>query len=130
MLGAVLLAALTESAGYAGVSIVISVPPPVVVAAPPVVIVQDDYAYYPNYVIYYNRHRHQYAFLDGGVWVFAPTPMGVSVEVLLASPSVHMEFHDSPEHHHAAMLQKYPRNWKPTGEHHDQKDAGPDHDKK
>ncbi len=129
VLGAVLLATLTGSAGYAGgVTIVIGVPPPVIVA-PPVVIVQDDYVYYPNYAIYYNSHRHQYAYLDGGVWVFAPVPMGVSVEVLLASPSVHMDWHDSPERHHAEMMQKYPRNWRPAGEHHDE-NAGPGHDKK
>jgi hypothetical protein len=129
VLGAVLLATLTESAGYAGgVSIVIGVPPPVVVA--PVVVVQDDYVYYPNYAIYYNSSRHQYAYLEGDAWVLAPAPQGVSVEVLLASPSVHMDFHDAPENHHKEMIQKYPRNWKPSGENHDQKDAGPGHDKK
>jgi hypothetical protein len=136
VLGAVLLAALTGSAGYAGgVSIVIGVPPPVVVVAPPVVVtpvvvVQDDYVYYPNYAIYYNSGRHQYAYLEGDVWAWAPAPQGVTVEVLLASPSVHMDFHDSPANHHKEMMQKYPRNWKPSGEHHDQKDTGPGHDKK
>jgi hypothetical protein len=112
VLGAVLLAVLTENAGYAGgLSIGIVVTPPVAVAPP--VVIQNDYVYYPNYAIYYNSYRHQYAYLDGGVWVLAPAPMGVSVEVLLASPSVHMDFHDSPERHHAEMVQKYPRNWKP-----------------
>src|SRR6267154_5198925 len=129
VLGALLLATLAESAGYAsGVSGVIGVPPPVVVVAPPVVVVQDDYIYYPDYAIYYNSGRHQYAYLEGDAWVLAPAPQGVTVEVLLASPSVHMDFHDAPSKHHAEMMQKYPRNWKPSGEHHDQKDAG--HDKK
>jgi len=57
----VLLAALTESAAYAGglrvgidLAPVVVVAPPVVVVAPPVVVapavvVQDDYVYYPNY---------------------------------------------------------------------------------
>jgi|SRR5580693_2311353 hypothetical protein len=117
VLGAVLLAALAVSAGYAGgLNIVIAVPPPVVVA-PPVVVIQDDYVYYPSYAIYYNSHRHQYAYLNGDAWVYAPAPYGVSVDVLLASPSVHMNFHDSPERHHAEMVHEYPRNWKPGGEH-------------
>jgi hypothetical protein len=115
VLGAVLLVVLTENAANAGgVNIVIAVPPPVVVA-PPVVVVQDDYVYYPNYAVYYNSHRHQYAYLNGGAWVYAPAPYGVSVDVLLASPSVHMDFHDSPERHHAEMVNRYPRNWKPDG---------------
>ncbi|MGA2787996.1 MAG: hypothetical protein ABSF60_10755 [Verrucomicrobiota bacterium] len=140
VLGAVLLAALTGCVVNADAQgIGITVQAPVVVVAPPVavapaVVVQDDYVYYPNYGIYYNSHRHQYAYLEGGAWVFAPVPQGVSVEVLLASPSVRMDWHDSPEHHHAEMVQKYPKNWKSSDEHQDQKehskDAAPDHDKK
>jgi len=64
---------------------VVVVAPPVVVA--PAVVIQDDYVYYPNYGVYYNSHRHQYAYLEGGAWVLASAPQGVSVEVLLASPS-------------------------------------------
>ena len=125
VLGAVLLTALIENAGYAGgVSVVIGVPPPVVVA-PPVVVVQDDYVYYPDYAIYYNSSRHQYAYLEGDAWVLAPAPQGVTVEVLLASPSVHMDFHDSPEKHHAEMLKQYPKNWAPRDDNHRE-----DHDKK
>lgn len=140
VLGAVLLAALTEFAGNAdaqGVGITVQAPA-VVVATPvvvaPVVVVQDDYIYYPSYGVYYNSHRHQYAYLEAGAWVFAPAPQGVSVEVLLASPSVRMDWHDSPEHHHAEMVQRYPKNWKHAEEHQDQqehsKDAAHDHDKK
>jgi hypothetical protein len=147
-LGAVLLAALTESAAYAGgVSIGIDVVPPVVVVAPPVVVapavvVQDDYVYYPNYDVYYDSGRHQYYYLRGDAWVWAPAPEGVSVDVLLASPSARMDWHDSPANHHVEMRQRYPRDWKPADVHQDQKDnrkdaaprddrkdAGPDHDK-
>jgi hypothetical protein len=137
VLGAVLLAALAEGAGNAdaqGVKIIVS--PPVVVIAPPVVaapvVVQDDYVYYPNYEVYYNSRRHQYAHLEGGVWVWAPAPSGISVDVLLASPSVHMDFHDSLEKHHAEMVQRYPRNWRPADPRQDQdrKDVWPDHDKR
>jgi len=146
VLGAVLLAALTENAGYAGgVSIGIDVAP--IVVAPPVivapVVVQDDYVYYPDYDVYYDSGRHQYYYLRGDAWVWAPAPEGVTVDVLLASPSAHMDWHDSPANHHVEMRQKYPRDWKPADVHQDRKedakdvapkddrkDATPDHDKK
>jgi hypothetical protein len=134
-LGAALLVALTECRSFAGglqigislpVPVVVVAPavvvaPPVVVVAPPVVI-EDDYVYYPSYGVYYNTSRHQYAYMDGGVWVSRPAPIGVSVDVLLASPSVQMDFHDSPERHHAMMLQKYPKNWKRSGADQDRRD--------
>lgn len=142
----VLLAALAEYAGNADGQVVkVILAPPVVVVAPPVVaapvVVEDDYVYYPNYEIYYNSSRHQYAHLDGGAWVWSTAPDGVAVDVLLASPSARMDFHDSLEKHHAEMLQKYPRNWRPSDghqdvrqeEHQDQKENRnvnrPDHDK-
>jgi hypothetical protein len=139
LLGVVLLAALTENTVHAGgVSIGIDVTPPVVVVAPPVVVVQDDYVYYPDYGVYYNSGRHQYYYLSGDTWVWAPAPEGVTVDVLLASPSVHMDWHDSPANHHKEMLEKYPKNWKPADVrqdvHQDQKEeqntTRPDHDKK
>jgi uncharacterized protein YijF (DUF1287 family) len=130
----VLLAALAQCAINADAqSVGIVINPPIVVA-PPVVVAQDDYQYYPSYGIYYNTYRHQYGYLKGDAWVWAPAPQGVSVEVLQASPQVHMDFHDSVEKHHKDMLQKYPRNWRPAAEHRDQKeerkDAGPDRDNK
>jgi hypothetical protein len=144
VLGAVLLAALTNGVGSAdGQGIKIIAAPPVVVAAPPLmvapaVVVQDDYVYYPNYGIYYNSGRNQYAYLQNGAWVTAPAPYGVTAEVLLASPSVHMDWHDSPERHHAEMVQRYPKNWQSSDEHHDlnhdqkvdRKSGPPDGDKK
>ena len=138
VLGAVLLAVLTENAVHAGgVSIGIDVTPPVVVVAPPVVAVQDDYVYYPDYDVYYNSSRHQYVYLHAGLWISAPEP-GVSLPALLASPSVNMDWHDSPANHHKEMLEKYPKNWKPADVrqdvHQDQKEdqniTKPDHDKK
>ena len=36
----------------------------------------------------------------------------ISADVLLASPSVKMDFHDSPDHHHADVVRKYPKNYK------------------
>jgi hypothetical protein len=120
VLGAVLLVALTKGVSYAdGQNVRITVTPPVVVA--PAVVIQDDYVYYPTYAIYYNSSRHQYACLENGVWVMQPAPLGVSVGVLQASASVSMDFHDSPANHHAEMLRKYPKNWKPSDVHHEQK---------
>jgi hypothetical protein len=104
-----LLIALSGCVNYAnGQSLQITVPPPVVVAVPAVV-AQDNYVYYPNYGVYYNTTRRQWAYLDGGAWVSRPAPMGVSAEVLLASPSVKMKFHDSPAKHHAAMAKQFPK---------------------
>jgi hypothetical protein len=109
VLGAVLLTVLTNGVSSAdGQGIGITVTPPVVVA--PAVVVQDDYVYYPSYGIYYNSNRHQYAYLENGAWVLTAVPQGVSVDVLLASPSVNMDWHDSPEKHHAEMLKRYPKD--------------------
>jgi hypothetical protein len=131
-LGALLLAALIQGAGNVNAQNVgITINPPVVVV-PPAVVVQDDYQYYPSYGIYYNTYRHQYAYLNGNAWVWAPAPQGVSLQMLQASPSVHMDFHDSVEKHHKDVLQRYPKNWRPDAMHQDQKEernnAGPDHD--
>jgi hypothetical protein len=76
---------------------------------------QDDYVYYPNYEAYYGVSRHQYAFREGNLWVARPAPRGVPIKVLTASPSVKMDFHDSPANHHAQVVKQYPKNWKPDG---------------
>ena len=110
-LGALLLVTLTGCIVDGPRNRVYVAPPPVGV----VFAVQDDYVYYPSYDVYYSSNLHQYAYLEGGVWVSQPQPRGVSVNVLLASPSVKMDFHDSPALHHAAIVRQYPRNWKPSG---------------
>jgi hypothetical protein len=79
------------------------------------VVVQDDYIYYPGYQVYYSNSRHEYAYREGRAWVSRPAPRGVSVDVLFASPSVRMDFHDSPANHHAAVVKQYPKNWAPPG---------------
>jgi len=124
VLNTALLIALTGCVGYVdGQSIQITVPPPVVVAVPAVV-VQDNYVYYPNYGVYYNTSRRQWVCLDGGAWVSRPAPPGVSADVLLASPSVKMNFHDSPANHHKAMAKKFPKTDKRVRS--DQKTTGGD----
>jgi hypothetical protein len=109
LLGAVLLVTLTGCVGY------VEGPRVGIYAEPQVFVAQDDYVYYPNYECYYSVSRRQYAYREGSVWVARPAPRGVSVNVLLASPSVRMDFHDSPAQHHAAVVKQYPKNWKPSG---------------
>jgi hypothetical protein len=115
VLGAVLLVTLTGCVGYVD-------GPRAGVYVAPVVVMQDDYVYYPNYEVYYSSSRHQYAYLEGGAWVTRPAPRGVSVNVLLASPSVRMDFHDSPAQHHATVVKQYPKNWKPSASNQGQKE--------
>ena len=105
----VLLGTLTGCVGY------VDGPRAGVYVAPPVVVVQDDYIYYPGYQVYYSGSRHEYAYREGRTWVSRPAPRGVSVDVLFASPSVRMDFHDSPANHHAAVVKQYPKNWAPPG---------------
>jgi hypothetical protein len=77
--------------------------------------VQDDYVYYPGYQVYYSSNRRQYIYLEGRSWVSRPAPPRVSVDVLFASPSVRLAFHDSPAVHHATVVRQYPKNWTPPG---------------
>ena len=109
VLCAVLLGTLTGCVGY------VDGPRAGYYAEPSVAVVQDDYVYYPGYEVYYSSSRHQYAYREGRAWVSRPAPRGVSVNVLLASPSVRMDFHDSPAQHHAAIVRQYPKNWAPPG---------------
>ena len=81
--------------------------------------VQEDYVYYPGYQVYYSSYRRQYIYLEGRSWVSRPAPPRVSVAVLYASPSVRLDFHDSPANHHATVVKTYPKNWAPPGSSHD-----------
>jgi hypothetical protein len=44
--------------------------------------------------------------------------------VLFASPSVRLDYRDSPERHHAKVAKQYPKHWAPPG--HDKKDGHDD----
>ena len=86
-------------------------------AAPQVtgaVVVQADYMYYPGYEVYYSPGTRVYWYMQGGIWVSGPVVPGIAVDVLFASPSVRMDFRDSPANHHAEVIQQYPRNWQPA----------------
>ena len=109
VLCAALLGTLTGCVGY------VDGPRAGYYAEPSIAVVQDDYVYYPGYEVYYSSSRHQYAYREGRAWVSRPAPRGVSVNVLMASPSVRMDFHDSPAQHHAAIVRQYPKNWAPPG---------------
>src|ERR1051325_8938041 len=78
-------------------------------------VVEDDYVYYPGYEVYYSSSRRQYTYRDGRSWVSGPAPPRVSVDVLFASPSVRLGFHDSPSRHHDQVVRQYPRHWVPSG---------------
>jgi hypothetical protein len=125
--GAALLGLLTGCVGYVdGPRARVYAPAPSVYVESEVV-VQDDYVYYPGYQVYYSNNRHQYVYLEGRSWVTRPAPPHVSVDVLFASPSVRVDFHDAPAAHHAAVVRTYPRNWTPPGhakEQHDKRGNG------
>lgn len=72
----------------------------------------DRYVYFPGYEIYYNTGKDQYIYRGDRAWVTQiEPPADISVEVLLASPSVAMNFDDAPARHHAEVSRLYPRNW-------------------
>src|SRR5438270_7686693 len=90
-----------------------SPPPPAYVESP--IVVEADYVYYPGYQVYYSGHTRQYVYMEGSAWVSRPAPPRVSAEVLLASPSVRLDFHDAPAIHHETVVQTYPQSWTPPG---------------
>jgi hypothetical protein len=94
--------------------VAVAVPGVAVTVGGGAVVAPDNYVYYPAYGVYYNGYSHQYAYQDRSQWVMRSAPMGISVDALQASPSVRMDFHDSPALHHAAMAKQYPRTWKPA----------------
>ena len=89
------------------------------------VAMQDDYVYYPGYQVYYSSYRHQYVYQDGRSWVSRSVPPRVSADKLFASPSVKVDFHDSPANHHAEIVKQYPKQWAPAsnGDSHDERGA-------
>lgn len=122
VLGAALLGAGTGCVGYVDrprEGRAYGQPPPVFLDGGATV--QDDYIYYPGYQVYYSSHRHQYTYQDGRSWVSRPTPPRVSAEVLFASPSVRLGFHDSPSIHHASVVRQYPKHWAPPNSSHGNK---------
>jgi hypothetical protein len=97
---------------------------------PPVtnqIIGADDYDYYPRYEIYYSRHRNEYVTREGG-WTRRIDLNGATYRMLQDGPFVPMDFHDSPEHHHDQVVQRYPREWQPSR--HDDHDRREDQGKR
>jgi|SRR5579859_2786451 len=78
-------------------------------------VLQPEYVYYPDYEVYYSGSTRQYVYRDGRSWVSRQAPPRVSAEVLFASPSVRLDFHDHPSNHHAAVAREYPKHWAPPG---------------
>jgi len=114
--GAALLGVLTGCVGYVDGprhSRAYASPSPVYVQTP--VVVQENYVYYPSHQVYYSGRTRQYVYLEGSAWVTRSAPPRVSVDVLFASPSVTVDFHDAPAVHHATVVQTYPKTWTPPG---------------
>jgi|SRR5579864_4401855 len=114
VLCATLAGALTGCSGYVdgprGGGAYIESPPAYVQSE---VVVQPEYVYYPAYEVYYSSRTRQYSYEQGRSWVSRSEPPRVSASVLLASPSVQLDFHDSPASHHAAVVRQYPKHWAP-----------------
>jgi hypothetical protein len=77
-----------------------------------VVYEEDDYDYYPGYEVYYARNRREYVYRDGNRWVRSATYPRANSQILFSSPSVRVEFRDSPERHHDTVVRRYPRDWR------------------
>lgn len=119
VMSSVVLVTLTARVGFGGQTFVPVNSAPMPVA--PIIVGPDNYVFYPNYGVYYNSSRHQYNYIRNKAWVSQPNPYGVSINTLQASPSVKMDFHDSPAMHDAEMVHKYPHNWAPPGGQQDKK---------
>jgi hypothetical protein len=76
--------------------------------------IEGGLVYYPDYEVYFDPGTRAYWYNHGGAWVNGPAPEGISVDVLLRSPSVRMDFRDSPANHHAEIARRYPHGWKPA----------------
>jgi len=85
--------------------------------------IQPNWVYYPAYETYYSSNYQQYIyrdtrfpdprFPDTNVWVISEEPMApATAEMLQATPTVEMQFHDSPMAHHAEIAREFPRNWR------------------
>lgn len=85
--------------------------------------VQDDYVYYPGYQVYYGNTSHNYVYQEGHNWVSRPAPPRVSPDVLVAAPSVRLDFHDSPANHHAEVVKQYPKHWAPPQSSHSENEG-------
>ena len=124
VLCAALLVALTGCVGYVDEprhARVYAPPPPVYAESR--VVVEPEYVYYPSYQVYYSGNTRQYVYLEGRSWVSRPAPPRVSADVLFASPSVRLDFHDSPSIHHATVVRQYPKHWAPPESSHDNKEG-------
>jgi hypothetical protein len=82
------------------------------------VAVEPEYIYYPGYEVYYRSNTRQYVYRDGRSWVTRNAPPRISAQVLFASPSVRLSFHNSPWLHHAQVARQYPKHWAPPAASH------------
>lgn len=74
----------------------------------------DNYVYYPDHQIYYSSQRRHYVYQDGNTWVTRSSPR-ISSQLLMTSPTVQLDFRDSPQAHHATVVRRYPKQGPSAG---------------
>ena len=77
------------------------------------VVQEPAYVYYPDYEVYYDNTNRDYVYYDGRSWITTRRPRREWGRNFSRSPSVHMDFHDSPSRHHSDVIRRYPRHWRP-----------------
>jgi len=60
----------------------------------------NDYVFYPDYNLYYNRRTEEFLAVENGAWVTRRYPLNVSAQRVLASRAVNIDRYGSPEHHY------------------------------
>lgn len=79
-------------------------------------VVQNDYFYFPDYDIYYNRASGEFLSVENGRWTSRNRPLNVPVNRLLASRAVSVNTYISPQHHREVYLRRNVRQgrWQPA----------------
>jgi hypothetical protein len=62
---------------------------------------QNQYLYYPDYDLYYNRNTGDFISFENNRWIARKSPRNVSSDRLFASRSVSLQGYDTPEQHRA-----------------------------
>jgi hypothetical protein len=69
-------------------------------------VVQNEYLYYPEYDLYYNRNSQQFLSVENNRWVTRNHPRNVSAERVFASRSVRIDGYSTPEQHRNAYYEQ------------------------
>lgn len=66
---------------------------------------RQDYVYYPDHNVYYNRGADNFRTYEGNRWVTQTTPRNVTREAVLSTESVSIEKYGTPERHYTEYVQ-------------------------